>query len=65
MPKSQEEIDRLSEFIMGEVPGEPSQSEGAIDTIIRVYWEMKERIEAGERLMEKIARSIKDHEAGD
>jgi hypothetical protein len=32
-PHSQ--IERLSEFIMAEVPGEPSQSEGAVDTAIR------------------------------
>jgi len=33
-PKSQ--IERLANFIMAEVPGEPSQSEGAIDTAIRI-----------------------------
>lgn len=30
-----EQIKRLADFIMAEVPGEPSQSEGAIDTAIR------------------------------
>jgi len=30
------QIDRLANFIMTEVPGEPSQSEGAGDTAIRV-----------------------------
>ncbi len=29
------QIDRLANFIMREVPGEPSQSEGAVDTAIR------------------------------
>ncbi|RWB40422.1 MAG: hypothetical protein EOQ44_25085 [Mesorhizobium sp.] len=29
------QIDRLANFIMAEVPGEPSQSEGAVDTAIR------------------------------
>lgn len=32
-PHSQ--VERLAEFIMDEVPGEPSQSEGAVDTAIR------------------------------
>jgi hypothetical protein len=30
------EIKRLADFIMAEVPGEPSQSQGAVDTAIRV-----------------------------
>ena len=33
---AQQQIDRLARFIMEEVPGEPSQSEGAIDTAIRL-----------------------------
>ena len=33
---SESQIDRLANFIMAEVPGEPSQSEGAGDTAIRV-----------------------------
>jgi len=32
----QSQIDRLARFIMEEVPGEPSQSEGAVDTAIRI-----------------------------
>lgn len=31
-----EQVDRLARFIMERVPGEPSQSQGAIDTAIRV-----------------------------
>lgn len=38
---SEAQIDRLAAFIMNEVPGEPSQSEGAVDTAIR--W-MRERL---------------------
>ena len=34
-----EEIRRLAQFIMEEVPGEPSQSEGAVDTAIRLIRE--------------------------
>lgn len=32
----EKQIDRLANFIMAEIPGEPSQSEGAIDTAIRL-----------------------------
>lgn len=31
-----EQIDRLAEFIMKEVDGEPSKNEGAVDTAIRL-----------------------------
>lgn len=31
-----EQIDELADFIMAEIPGEPSQSEGAVDTAIRL-----------------------------
>jgi hypothetical protein len=30
------EVERLASFIMDEIPGEPSQSEGAIDCAIRL-----------------------------
>jgi len=30
------QIDRLAHFIMENIPGEPSESEGAIDTAIRL-----------------------------
>jgi hypothetical protein len=33
---AEEQIDRLAKFIMGEVPGEPSESEGAVDCAIRL-----------------------------
>lgn len=32
----QKQIDRLAKFIMDEIPGEPSQNEGAVDTAIRL-----------------------------
>ncbi len=35
------QIDRLADFIMREVPGEPSENEGAIDTAIRVMRRVK------------------------
>lgn len=31
-----EQIDKLANFIMLEIEGEPSQSEGAVDTAIRI-----------------------------
>jgi hypothetical protein len=31
-----EQVSRLAVFIMTEVPGEPSQNEGAVDTAIRL-----------------------------
>ncbi len=39
MPKttSKQEIDKMANYIMKNIDGEPSQSEGAVDTIIRVY----------------------------
>lgn len=33
------QVKRLADFIMQEVPGEPSQAEGAIDTAIRLLKE--------------------------
>ena len=32
----QEQIDQLANFIIAEIPGEPSQSQGAVDTAIRI-----------------------------
>jgi len=34
------QIDRLANFIMKEVPGEPSQSQGSVDTAIRIIREL-------------------------
>jgi hypothetical protein len=33
---AEQQIERLAKFIMAEVPGEPSQSEGAVDCAIRL-----------------------------
>ncbi len=33
---AEQQIDRLAKFIMESIPGEPSQSEGAVDTAIRL-----------------------------
>ena len=40
------ELDALANFIMAEVPGEPSQSEGAGHTAIRIIRDQRARIEA-------------------
>lgn len=36
---AQEQIDKLAKFILEEVDGEPSQSESAVDTAIRIIRE--------------------------
>ena len=35
----EEQLARLADYIMTEIPGEPSQSEGAVDTAIRLLGE--------------------------
>lgn len=39
MDEAQQQVERLADFIMAEVPGEPSQSQGAVDTAIRLLRE--------------------------
>jgi len=33
-------VQRLAAYVLAEVPGEPSQSQGAVDTIIRLHREL-------------------------
>ena len=33
---AEQQVEKLANFIMQEIPGEPSQSEGAVDTAIRL-----------------------------
>jgi chromosome segregation ATPase len=40
-----EQVQRLADFIMMQVPGEPSKSQGAVDTAIRVIEEQKTTID--------------------
>lgn len=35
------ELDRLAKFIMAEVPGEPSRSEGAVDCAMRIIRDLR------------------------
>lgn len=41
--ETENQIDRLAEFIMLHVPGEPSRSEGAVDTAVRLLGEIYRR----------------------
>ena len=46
MPETlRSQVDRLANVIMFEIPGEPSQNDGAIDTAIRLLRENKERLD--------------------
>lgn len=46
--RTSKQIDKLANFIMTEVIGEPSRSEGAVDCAIRVIRELMERVREGE-----------------
>ncbi len=48
---SQQQIDKLANFIMAEIPGEPSASEGAVDTAIR--W-MRDQVSAVDRALNEL-----------
>lgn len=52
-----EQIDRLAQFIMNEVPGEPSQSEGAVDCAIRVIRELADKVEGYEWRLHKVVEA--------
>lgn len=39
------QVDKLANFIMAEVPGEPSRDEGAVDTAIRVMKELRKTVD--------------------
>jgi len=41
--RTSSQIDQLANFIMEEVPGEPSRSDGAVDCAIRIIREMMRR----------------------
>lgn len=43
--ESQEQINKLAEFIIAEVPGEPSRSESSVECIIRVVRELQDRVD--------------------
>ncbi len=39
-----QQIDKLAKFIMAEVEGEPSRSEGVVDCAIRIMTDQQERL---------------------
>ena len=42
------QIETLAKFIIAEIPGEPSQSEGAVDTAMRIIRDLKSRLAESE-----------------
>jgi len=62
------QIDRLANFIMEHVPGEPSRNEGAVDTAIRCLAKAHQRIadleDARLRLMRRDADRLRPKESG-
>ena len=65
MATSKQEIDKLASYIMTYIDGEPSLSEGAVDTIIRVYEytkahakDLEQQCERAERLITSIESTV-------
>ena len=50
------QIDRLASYIMAEIDGEPSESEGAVDTAIRIMRKQAAAIAAVPETVERVAR---------
>jgi hypothetical protein len=44
-PFPESQVARLAAFIVEEIPGEPSRSEGAVDTAIRIMRQQKRLID--------------------
>lgn len=61
-----EQIDELASFIMREIPGEPSQSQGAVDTAIRLLCHGQQQIrEAVQREREECAKVVEAYVCDD
>lgn len=56
MESLESQVDRLARFIMGEIPGEPSQSQGAVDTAIRLLRDYQRVLAENEDLKAHEAR---------
>ena len=56
---SAEQIDRLAKFIMAEVEGEPSRSEGAVETAIRIIKAQAFRIARAQEVID-VADVLRD-----
>lgn len=57
----QQQIDRLAKFIMEEVPGEPSEDQGAVDTAIRLIRDKVDKEAAFEGAMAAAFRGPLGH----
>jgi hypothetical protein len=53
---ARDQVKRLAEFILKEVPGGPSRSEGAVDTIIRVVRHLQAWKNSGDHALEELQR---------
>ena len=51
-----EQIEKLANFIIEKVPGEPSQSEGAVDTAIRIIEQQAQELAAAKKLADSYLR---------
>lgn len=57
------QIGRLANFILAEVPEEPSRSEGAVDTAIRIIRRLQRESDSAYRAMERTGRTLDKVEA--
>ena len=57
------QIDKLANFIMKEVPGEPSLNEGAVDTAIRIIKEYQEKETLNDKWINEHSYYVPDREA--
>ena len=51
LTQAQAEIERLGQFILHEIPGEPSQSEGAVDTSIRLIRALRTKLVEARKIL--------------
>ena len=58
---SEQQVERLSAFILSEVPGEPSQSEGAVDTAMRLLRELVNRWEIDQMYRDPVRQEFHYH----
>lgn len=59
LPESLEsQVERLANFIMQNIPGEPSQSQGAVDTAIRLLTALQSEKEAAERERDELRAAL-------
>jgi len=50
-------IGNLANYIMGHVPGEPSENQGAVDTAIRIMTTLQARV----RELEEVLEDVREH----